>query len=140
MRTRAAPPHPIILLVTDGEEAGLLGALLFVREHPLAKHVSAAVNMDSRGVSGASLMFETGTANISLMHLYAAAARRPVTNSLFYVVYKALPNDTDFTVFKAAPYQGLISRSSAMSPITTRHWMTGLMPQPAASSIRATTR
>jgi Peptidase family M28 len=106
LKTKAAPSHPIILLVTDGEEAGLLGALLFVREHPLAKHVSAAVNMDSRGVSGASLMFETGTANVSLMHLYAAAARRPVTNSLFYVVYKALPNDTDFTVFKAAAYQG----------------------------------
>jgi hypothetical protein len=106
LKTRPTPSHPIILLVTDGEEAGLLGALLFVREHPLAKHVSAAVNMDSRGVSGASLMFETGTANVSLMRLYAAAARRPVTNSLFYVVYKALPNDTDFTVFKAAPYQG----------------------------------
>jgi hypothetical protein len=106
LKTRTAPSHPIILLVTDGEEAGLLGALLFVREHPLAKHVSAAVNMDSRGVSGASLMFETGTANVSLMHLYAAAARRPVTNSLFYIVYKALPNDTDFTVFKAAAYQG----------------------------------
>jgi Peptidase family M28 len=106
LKTRPTPSHPIILLVTDGEEAGLLGALLFVREHPLAKHVSAAVNMDSRGVSGASLMFETGTANVSLMRLYAAAARRPVTNSLFYVVYKALPNDTDFTVFKAAAYQG----------------------------------
>jgi Peptidase family M28 len=106
LKTRPPPARPIILLVTDGEEAGLLGALLFVREHPLAKHVSAAVNMDSRGVSGASLMFETGTANLSLMHLYAAATRKPITNSLFYVVYKALPNDTDFTVFKAASYQG----------------------------------
>lgn len=101
-----APPHPIILLITDGEEAGLLGALLFVREHPLAKQVKAAVNMDTRGISGPSLMFETGSANSWLMHLYQSATSRPITNSLYYVVYKLLPNDTDFTVFKAAGYQG----------------------------------
>jgi len=40
------------------------------------------------------------------MHLYAAAVMRPITNSLCYVVYKMLPNNTDFTVFKAASYQG----------------------------------
>jgi hypothetical protein len=101
-----APRHPIVLLVTDGEEAGLLGAVLFTHEHPLSKQVRAAVNMEARGVSGASLMFETGTANAWLMHLYAAAIARPITNSLNYVVYKSLPNDTDFTVFKAAAYQG----------------------------------
>jgi Peptidase family M28 len=98
--------HPIVLLVTDGEEAGLLGALLFTREHRLAGHVWAAVNMEARGVSGPSLMFETGTANAWLMHLYAGAILRPITNSLCYVVYKTLPNNTDFTVFKAASYQG----------------------------------
>jgi len=101
-----APPRPIVLLLTDGEEAGLLGAQLFVREHPQAMHIKAAVNLDSRGVSGASLMFETGTANAWLMHLYQSAIRAPITNSLYYVVYKSLPNDTDFTVFKAASYQG----------------------------------
>jgi hypothetical protein len=98
--------HPVVLLVTDGEEAGLLGAQLFTREHLLAKKISAAVNMDARGVSGPSLMFETGTANAWLMRLYAGAIREPVTNSLTYLVYKALPNNTDFTVFKAASYQG----------------------------------
>jgi hypothetical protein len=98
--------HPIVLLVTDGEEAGLLGALLFVREHRLAKRVFAAVNMEARGVSGPSLMFETGSANAWLMRLYAATTLEPITNSLCYVVYKMLPNNTDFTVFKAASYQG----------------------------------
>ena len=37
LKARPAPRHPIILLITDGEEAGLLGALLFVREHPLVE-------------------------------------------------------------------------------------------------------
>jgi Peptidase family M28 len=104
--TQAAPTdHPIILLLTDGEEAGLLGAQLFTREHPLSKQVKAAVNLEARGVSGPSLMFETGTANAWLMRLYAATIARPITNSLNYVVYKSLPNDTDFTIFKTR-YQG----------------------------------
>jgi hypothetical protein len=100
------PKHPIVLLVTDGEEGGLLGASLFTRAHPLAKRVWAAVNMDTRGVSGPSLMFETGTANAWLMRLYGRSSLEPVTNSLCYVIYKTLPNNTDFTVFKAASYQG----------------------------------
>jgi hypothetical protein len=98
--------HGIVMLISDGEEAGLLGALLFAREHPLAKQIKAAVNMDSRGTSGPSLMFETGGANSWLMHLYSRNIERPITNSLYYVVYKLLPSDTDFSVFKAAGYQG----------------------------------
>ncbi len=103
---RPRPLHPVILLFTDGEEAGLLGALLFVNQHPLARRVKAAVNLDARGTSGPSMMFETGTANAWLMGLYGAVIARPVTNSLYYVVYKLLPNDTDFSVFKSAAYQG----------------------------------
>jgi len=101
-----AQRHPVVLLVTDGEEAGLLGAQLFTREHRYAKRIKAAVNMEARGVSGPSLMFETGTANAWLMRLYGRATLQPITNSLCYVVYKMLPNNTDFTVFKAAGYQG----------------------------------
>jgi hypothetical protein len=101
-----ASRHPVVLLITDGEEGGLLGAALFTREHPLAKHIWAAVNMDTRGVSGPSLMFETGTANAWLMRLYGKSTLQPITNSLCYVIYKTLPNNTDFTVFKASSYQG----------------------------------
>jgi hypothetical protein len=101
-----APRHPIVLLLTDGEEAGLLGASLFVREHPLSRQIKAAVNLDARGTSGLSLMFETGTANTWLMRLFGSVISRPVSNSLYYVVYKQLENDTDFTVFKTAGYQG----------------------------------
>jgi Peptidase family M28 len=104
-----APPAPhrrIVLLLTDGEEAGLLGASLFVRDPLLSKQVLAAVNLEARGTSGPSLMFETGTANRWLMHLYGSNIARPVANSLYYMVYKHLPEDTDFTVFKTAAYQG----------------------------------
>ena len=76
------------------------------REHRWAKGIGAAVNLDARGTSGPALMFETGGANAWSIDLYARAVARPVTNSIFYLVYKLLPNDTDFTVFKAAGWQG----------------------------------
>jgi len=98
--------HSIILLLDEGEEAGLLGAHAFVDRHPWAKQVRAAANVDARGTSGPALMFETGSANEWLVRLYAKAVRRPGTSSLFYTVYKQIPNDTDFTVFKAAGAQG----------------------------------
>ena len=101
------PHHSIIFLVDDGEEAGLLGARVFVNQHPWAKDVRVVVNVDSRGTSGPSLMFETGDANQWAIQLFAQHAAHPVTSSVFYTAYKQIPNDTDFTVFKAAGYQGL---------------------------------
>ncbi len=96
----------IIVLIDDGEEADLLGAHAFVQHQPWAARVSAAVNLDARGSSGPSLMFETGSDNRWLMNLYARAIARPLTNSVYYAVYKLLPNDTDFSIYKAAGYQG----------------------------------
>ncbi len=99
--------HPVIILLNEGEEAGLLGAKAFVEAHPWAREVKAAVNLDNRGSSGSSEMFETGDANDWAVRIYDGAIRRPMTNSISYMVYKLLPNDTDFTVYKAAGYQGL---------------------------------
>ena len=106
LKSLPQPRHSIILLIDDGEEAGLLGARVFVDQHPWAREVRAVVNVDTRGTSGPSLMFETGTANEWIVGLYAKHVRHPATSSLFYTVYKQIPNDTDFTVFKAAGYQG----------------------------------
>jgi hypothetical protein len=107
LKSMPAPRHSVIFLLDEGEEAGLLGARAFVDSHPWAKDVRAAVNLDARGTSGPSVMFETGGANDWAVRLYARHARRPAASSIFYSVYKELPNDTDFTVFKAAGYEGL---------------------------------
>lgn len=105
---KQGPPlrHPVILLIDDGEEAGLLGAQLFVSAHRWAQQIGAAVNLEARGTSGPSFMFETGSANNWLMGLYARTIARPMTNSVYYLAYKLLPNDTDFTVYKTVDYQG----------------------------------
>lgn len=107
LKTMPPPRHSIILLIDDGEEAGLLGARTFVDTDPWAKQVRAAVNLDDRGTSGPSLMYETGSNNDWALRLYSHHAIRHLTSSIFYTVYQQLPNDTDFTVFKRAGYEGL---------------------------------
>jgi len=135
LKAMPAPRNPVIFLIDDGEEAGLLGARAFVDSHPWASQVRAAVNLDARGTSGPSLMFETGSASQWAVGLYAHGSRRPALSSIFYTVYKLLPNDTDFTIFKAAGYQGLnfayigdvahyhtpLDNSASLTPASVQH-------------------
>src|SRR5579862_456209 len=101
------PRHSIIFLLDDGEEAGLLGARAFVNSHPWAKEVRAAVNLDARGTAGPALMFETGSTSEWAVRLFARNATQPATSSIFQVVYRFLPNSTDFNIFNQAGYEGL---------------------------------
>jgi hypothetical protein len=64
------------------------------------------LNFDARGSGGPVLMFETGKNNAWAMKQFADAAPRPFTSSLFPDLYRLLPNNTDFTVFKKAGFQG----------------------------------
>ncbi len=106
-RSLPTPKNSIIFLIDDGEEAGLLGARVFVEQHPWAKDIRAAVNIEARGTSGPSLMYETGDANAWAVELYSKHAARPATNSILYFAYQNLPVDTDFRIFKSAGYQGI---------------------------------
>jgi hypothetical protein len=96
-----------IFLFSDGEEPGLLGAKAFADEHSWAKEIGAVLNFEARGNRGASLMFETGSNNGGLIQEFAKAVPHPVASSLFSSIYKLLPNDTDFTIFKQAGISGL---------------------------------
>lgn len=101
---RAGPPlrNDLVVLFSDGEEAGLLGAKAFVEGHRWARGVGVALNFEARGTGGPSLMFETSAGNQGLVRELAAAAPRPLASSLFYEIYRLLPNDTDLSVFKEA--------------------------------------
>lgn len=101
------PPSGVALLFSDGEELGLLGARLFLREHPLAKGLKVVLNVEARGTEGPSLMFETTEDSGWLVERFARSAPRPTSSSLFASVYRALPNDTDLTVFGEHGVQGL---------------------------------
>jgi Peptidase family M28 len=97
----------VVFLFTDAEEVGLLGARAFVEGHAWAKDVGVVLNFEARGDGGPATMFETSGGNGWLIREFAAAAPRPVANSLSYELYKILPNDTDMSVFKAAGLPGL---------------------------------
>ena len=101
------PKNTLVFLFNEGEEFGLFGAKAFVDKHFLADEIKLALNVEARGSGGKSVMFETGEDSGWLVDHYANATTAPVSSSLFYEVYKYLPNDTDLTVFKAAGMQGL---------------------------------
>src|SRR6185295_12852707 len=84
------PPskNPVLFLLNEGEEPGLIGSEVFVADHPLAKRVAAVVNLEARGTAGPSLMFETSDRNGPLISFYARDVSHPVTNSIYYTVYK----------------------------------------------------
>lgn len=107
LKAGAPLKNDVIFLFSDGEEGGLLGANAFVEEHPWAKQVGVVFNFEARGNSGPSIMFETSNRNDWLIAEFARAARYPIANSLSYEVYKRLPNDTDFTVFRQSGLPGL---------------------------------
>ncbi len=92
--------HPIIALITDGEEAGLLGANAFLQNAQLKSRVGAVVNVEARGTRGPSLLFQTSAGDAPLVDLYAAHVPTAyATSSLYEEIYKFLPNDTDLTLF-----------------------------------------
>jgi hypothetical protein len=95
----AKSQHPVIALITDGEEAGLLGANAFLKNAAMKDRVGAVVNVEARGTKGPSLLFQTSPGDGKLIDLYAAHVPTMATSSLYAEIYKFLPNDTDLTLF-----------------------------------------
>ena len=111
-------PRPVVFLVTDGEEAGLIGATAFAGPSaatgaspgavPWARRyeVGAVVNLEARGTTGPAILFATSGAPRWLPAALAALPR-PVTTSLAAAVYAFLPNDTDLSAFETAGIPGV---------------------------------
>ncbi len=107
IKARGVPRRDVIVLLTDGEEAGLLGADAFFRNEPMAKRIGFLFNMEARGAAGRAQMFQTGDQNGEAIRLMNRLAPRPVASSLTGFIYQHMPNDTDFTVSKRAGVPGL---------------------------------
>lgn len=105
---RASSPlrNDVIVLLTDAEEPGLLGARVFAREHPLARRVGVVLNLEARGSAGPVMMFETSSRNAPLIDALAESVPDAVANSLSVEIYRLLPNDTDFSELAAAGMKG----------------------------------
>ena len=87
----------IIVLFTDAEELGLVGARQFFAWNPLRSSVGVIINFEARGGGGTANMFQTSAKNGNTARLYAKSVKQPSTSSLSTFVYSILPNDTDLT-------------------------------------------
>ncbi|MFD2765532.1 M28 family peptidase [Micromonospora eburnea] len=111
-RALTAGPRPrndVVFVLTDAEEACLCGASGFAAGHPLAADGGVVLNLEARGSTGPVIMFETSRNNAKLVDVFGRAARHPVGTSFAVEIYRALPNDTDFTAFLDHDFVGLNS-------------------------------
>ncbi|MEU9417324.1 M20/M25/M40 family metallo-hydrolase [Streptomyces sp. NPDC048272] len=100
------PRNDVVLLFTDAEEIGQLGARAYVRNTPaLDPRRDVVINLDARGTTGPAVMFQTGDRSSGVVG--ALGDRPPVATSLADEVYRLLPNETDFTHFRDAGLTGL---------------------------------
>jgi len=106
---RAGPPlrNDVIVLITDAEEVGLLGAQAWVDEHPWAADTGIVLNAEGRGHAGPVMMFRTTANNGNMIRTLAQAAPWPAAESLANEIFKQMPNDTDLTVFDRAGLAGM---------------------------------
>tara|TARA_R110000824_G_scaffold155226_6_gene327727 strand:- start:14874 stop:17159 length:2286 start_codon:yes stop_codon:yes gene_type:complete len=96
---KAAGPlkRDVIVLFTEGEEFGLMGARAFFNQSPLASRTGLVLNLEARGGGGRAFMFETSENAGELMRSYGQVVSSPSANSLSAFLYRNMPNGTDLT-------------------------------------------
>jgi hypothetical protein len=99
--------NDVVVVFTDAEEACLCGAEAFADSDPAAADGGVVLNLEARGTGGPPVMFETALGNADLAGVFAGAAVHPVATSFAVEVYRALPNDTDFSPLLDAGFTGL---------------------------------
>jgi len=100
-------PWTLMVLLTDGEEAGLMGAAALVTDREVTRRLKAYLQVEAAGSSGPALLFETGPANAWIVAPWARRAPHPRGASFAIEIYKRLPNDTDFSILKRQDIPGL---------------------------------
>jgi len=135
LAARADRNWTLMILVTDGEENGLMGAAALMTDREVTSRLQAYVNIEAIGSDGPPMLFETGPGNGWLVGSWARHAPNPRGASFGIEIYRRLPNDTDFSILKRQDIPGLnvaaIDDSYAyhtardtperLSPLTVRH-------------------
>ena len=104
---RSDAKHTLLVIVTDGEEVGLMGAAGLTSDRGVMDHLQAYINIEATGSAGTALLFETGPGNGWIVKPWARTAPHPRGVSIATEIYKRLPNDTDFSIFKRYGFPGL---------------------------------
>jgi hypothetical protein len=82
LRSSTPPRNDVVFVFTDGEELGTVGVQGFVDEHPWAKEISVALNLDAGGSCGPASISETKRHHEWLVREIAKAVPHPLTASL----------------------------------------------------------
>jgi hypothetical protein len=107
LAARADRRWSIFVLVTDGEEAGLMGAAGLVTDREVMSRLRAYINVESIGSRGTAMLFQSGPSNSWIASAWSRRAPHPRGASFAVEIYKRLPNDTDFTIFAGHDIPGL---------------------------------
>jgi Peptidase family M28 len=102
LKTGPAARNDLVVLFTDGEELGLLGAKAFAETRPALSYIKVVLNFEMRGDHGPSIIFQTRSQHSWL------AARGPLTPSSSLAKASAWV-ETDLNVFLAAGIDGMSS-------------------------------
>jgi hypothetical protein len=100
--------NDLLFIFADAEEIGGFGASGFC-SHPLAADIGIINELDVRGVAGPALIYEMSPGNGALIRELRKARSEgvlPVSNSLMFAVYQAMPFGGDFTRFRNAGMKG----------------------------------
>lgn len=130
------------VLFTDAEEVGMQGMkAIWEHNREVFDNVGFMINVEARGPWGPVLLFEACPGNEKVIDLYASAAEYPYTYSLTTVVYKFMPNYTDFKVVKDSipglnfstivdvnHYHTDLDNFSNVSPKSIQHYGAQILP------------
>ncbi|MPZ53920.1 MAG: M28 family peptidase [Acidimicrobiia bacterium] len=97
--------NDLVLLLTDGEEPGLLGASLFAEEE--ASKGGVVLNWEGYGNTGPSQLFQTSHGNAGLVGEFARSAADPVGESAMTEFFQFGGSNTDFTALREVGFVGL---------------------------------
>ena len=107
LAARTGRQWTLMVLLTDGEEAGLMGAAALVTDRDVMDRMQVYLNLESIGSSGSAHLFETGPGNAWLTRPWARGTPHPRGGSYAIEIYRRLPNDTDFSILKQYGAPGL---------------------------------
>ena len=99
--------HTLLVLLTDGEEVGLLGARALLAAPEVADRLRAYLNLEAIGPGGPAFLFESGPGHGGPLQAWARHAPYPRGASFALEIYRRLPRDTDFSIFREAGIPGL---------------------------------
>jgi hypothetical protein len=107
LAARADRTWSIFVLITDGEESGLMGAAGLMTDREVTSRLQAYINVEAAGSGGTAILFEAGPGNGWLIAPWARRAPHPRGASFGIEIYRRLPNDTDFTILARHGIPGL---------------------------------